>query len=170
MRGNLAGMSGHFIVCGFGRVGKDGDNVFITLSARRINPSITIVARSTSPETVAKLKIAGANRVISPSEIAGRRMAMGAQRPLAVDVFDTLSERSPHGQRIAEVVVTDDSPLCGCVVRDIHSEAGVHILAIAKRTGDLLVAPTEGEPIELGDAVMLVEPDEHLGKLEGKDA
>lgn len=170
MRGNLAGMSGHFIVCGFGRVGKDSDNVFITLSARRINPSIPIVARSTSPETVDKLKIAGANRVVSPSEIAGRRMAMGALRPLAVDVFDTLSERSPHGQRIAEVVVTDDSPLCGCVVRDIHSEAGVHILAIAKRTGDLLVAPTEGEPIELGDAVMLVEPDEHLGKLEGKDA
>ena len=231
MRGKLAGMSGHFIVCGFGRVGKevsrqleregaqfvvidnasersigradgefpmihgdatmdatlfdagvarakcllasvgkDSDNVFITLSARRINPSITIVARSTSPETVDKLKIAGANRVVSPSEIAGRRMAMGALRPHAVDVFDTLSERSPHGQRIAEVVVTDDSPLCGHVVRDIHSEAGVHILAIAKRTGDLLVTPTEGEPVELGDAVMLVGPDEHPGKLEGKDA
>lgn len=37
------------------------------------------------------------------------------------------------------------------------------VIAIAKRTGDLIVTPT-------GDGVMLVGTDGQLGKLEGKDA
>ena len=229
MEGRLAGLSGHFIICGFGRVGKevarqlaeedvefvvidteaervsqgtddghlmvvgdatedaslyqagiesakglfaavgnDSNNVFVTLSARRINPGISIVARSTSPETVQKLEIAGADRVVSPFEIAGRRMAMAALRPLAVDVFDSLSVGSGQGRRIAEVVVTGDSPIANRVVRDIISDEGVRVLAIAKKDGDLLVTPPYDTAVELGDAVMLVGPNAQLEKLEGR--
>lgn len=230
MEGRLAGISDHFIICGFGRVGRevarqlkgegvrfvvidteservaqgsedgllvlggdatkdatlfaagierakgllaavgnDSDNVFVTLSARRINPRITIVARSTLPETVHKLEIAGADRVVSPFEIAGRRMAMAALRPLAADVFDTLATGSHRGRRIAEVVVTDDSPLARHIVRDISPEEGIRVLAIAKKSGDLLVTPPDDTVIELGDAVMLVGPNALLEKLEGRD-
>ena len=230
MEGRLAGISDHFIICGFGRVGKevgrqlaeedvqfvvidneservsqgtddghlmvvgdatqdatlyqagierakglfaavgnDSDNVFVTLSARRINPGITIVARSTSPETVHKLEIAGADRVVSPFEIAGRRMAMAALRPLAVDVFDSLAQGSKHGRRISEVVVTGDSPIVNRVVRDINSDEGVRVLAIAKKDGDLLVTPPYDTAVELGDAVMLVGPNAQLEKLEGRN-
>ena len=229
MEGRLAGMSDHFIICGFGRVGNevarqlamedvqfvvidtepervsqgtedghlmltgdatkdatlyqagierakgllaavgnDSDNVFVTLSARRINPGISIVARSTSPETVDKLEIAGADRVVSPFEIAGRRMAMAALRPLAADVFDTLARGSKQGRRISEVVATDDSPIVNRVVREINSDEGVRVIAIAKKDGDLLVTPPFDTAVELGDAVMLVGPNEQLEKLEGR--
>ncbi len=229
MESKLAGLSDHFIICGFGRVGQevarqlaneavqsvvvdsspekveqgadegllmlvgdatkdatlfeggierargllaavgnDSGNVFITLSARRISPELVIVARSTSPETVDKLEIAGANRVVSPFEIAGRRMAMAALRPLAVDVFDSLAIGSRDGQRIAEVVVTADSPLARHVVREFNFKEGIRILAIAKKDGELLVTPPNDTAIELGDAVMLVGPNAQLEKLEGR--
>ncbi len=152
----------------FATVGSDSDNVFVTLSARRINPNMTIVTRSTSPETVDKLEIAGANRVVSPFEIAGRRMAMAAIRPMAVDVLDSLAQSSRHGRRIAEVLVTDNSPIANHVVRDINSDDGIRVLAIANKDGDLLVTPPYDTTVHAGDAVMLVGPNEQLEKLEGK--
>ena len=56
-------------------VDSDAENVFVTLTARVLNPSLFIVARASEPETEAKLKKAGANRVVSPYVIGGRRMA-----------------------------------------------------------------------------------------------
>jgi voltage-gated potassium channel len=141
--------------------------VFITLSARRISSELVIVARSTSPETVDKLEIAGADRVVSPFEIGGRRMAMAALRPLAADVFDTLATRSPDGRRIAEVVVSEGSPLARHAVHEFNLEEGVRILAISKKGGELLVTPANDTVIELGDAVMLVGPNAQLERFEG---
>src|SRR5215218_9848906 len=43
-------------------VSSDAENVFVTLSARKMNPSLQIVARASSDESAAKLEIAGANR------------------------------------------------------------------------------------------------------------
>jgi len=57
-------------------VGNDSDNVFITLSARGLNPNLTIVARADLEETEGKLYRAGANKVVSPYIIGG--VAYGA--------------------------------------------------------------------------------------------
>jgi hypothetical protein len=53
----------------------DPENVFVTLTARQLNPGLQIVARASEKGTEAKLLRAGADRVISPFEIAGRRDA-----------------------------------------------------------------------------------------------
>jgi len=66
-------------------VGSDVDNTYITLSARGICPNLFITTRSCSPGVEVKLKRAGANRVVSPHSIGGRRMAMLALHPAEVD-------------------------------------------------------------------------------------
>jgi voltage-gated potassium channel len=53
----------------------DVDNIFITLSARHLNSDLFLVARANHTETEAKLKRAGADRVLSPYTIGGHRMA-----------------------------------------------------------------------------------------------
>jgi voltage-gated potassium channel len=55
-------------------VNSDADNVFVTLSAREMNPNLRIVARTSSDEA-AKLEIAGADRTLSPYAVGGRRLA-----------------------------------------------------------------------------------------------
>jgi voltage-gated potassium channel len=84
-------LRGHVILCGFGRMGRhiaedlaeagvpfvvlesDAENVYTTLTAKAINPDITIVARALSDESAPKLRTAGADRVIKPYEMVGRR-------------------------------------------------------------------------------------------------
>lgn len=53
----------------------DTANVFVTLSARVLNPDLFIIARAGFFDTEEKLKKAGANRVISPYFTAGKHMA-----------------------------------------------------------------------------------------------
>ncbi|MBU1027241.1 MAG: potassium channel family protein, partial [Candidatus Margulisbacteria bacterium] len=59
----------------------DMENVFVTLSGRAANRDIYIVARASGKDAEEKLKMAGANRVISPYFISGRRMAALAIKP-----------------------------------------------------------------------------------------
>ena len=58
--------------------GDDGENVYITLTARGLNPGLHVVARASRPEAEEKLRRAGANSVVSPYSIGGRDMALTA--------------------------------------------------------------------------------------------
>ena len=58
--------------------GDDGENVYITLTARGLNPGLHVVARASRPEAEEKLRRAGANSVVSPYSIGGREMALTA--------------------------------------------------------------------------------------------
>ncbi len=58
--------------------GDDGVNVYISLTARGLNPDLHIVARASRSEAEQKLRMAGADRVISPHIIGGRQMAQMA--------------------------------------------------------------------------------------------
>jgi voltage-gated potassium channel len=53
----------------------DADNVFITLSARSLNPGLQIIARGEAPSTENKLLQAGANQVVLPAHIGAERIA-----------------------------------------------------------------------------------------------
>jgi voltage-gated potassium channel len=66
----------------------DQENVFITLTARGLNPDLFIVARSIQEGNEGKLRRAGANRVMSPYTTGGRRMAFAALRPHVLEFLD----------------------------------------------------------------------------------
>jgi len=53
----------------------DAHNIYITLSARHLSSKLFIIVRSNHDETEAKLKLAGADRVLSPYTISGHQMA-----------------------------------------------------------------------------------------------
>src|SRR3981081_3652440 len=69
-------------------VDSDERNVYIVLTARSLNPSLFIVARSSYPDSIPKLGPAGADRVVSRYATTGRRMAALALQPAVVDVID----------------------------------------------------------------------------------
>ena len=82
-------------------VDDDADNIYVTLSARVLKPDLFIVARANAEDAERKIRLAGANRVISPYTIGGRRMASLAMRPTAVEFVDTVLS-ADNGQLLLE--------------------------------------------------------------------
>lgn len=192
MERKIGGLSGHVIVCGFGRVGRhlvreldrerqdfavvdndprkieelrqlghliiagdataehvledaglrraralvaavnsDADNVLITLTAKGLNPHLTVIGRAKADENEAKLRRAGADRVIAPTTIGGHRIAQLLTRPVVTDFLDALG---PGGieYTLEEVPVVGGGPLEGHSLRDaaIRERYGCSVLAV----------------------------------------
>jgi len=147
-------------------VGSDVDNTYITLSARGLRPDLFIEARASSKEAETKLKKAGANRVVSPSSIGARRMAMLALRPAVVDFIDTVTYRRGKELQMENIAVGNNSPLVGLTVEAIRHRAKATILAISKKGGKLLANPPSKEIIEAGAHLIIIGTKEQLIALE----
>ena len=149
-------------------LGNDQDNVFVTLSARGLNCDLQIVARASRRESVTNLERAGADRVISPHQIGGTRMAMSATRPLAADFLDSvLTSSDDESQRLTEVIVTDGSPLSAGPIGETCAPVGVHVLAV-RRSGEIIIYPEKDQTCIPGDTVILVGISRNLAKFEGQ--
>ena len=62
-------------------IDSDAQNVYVILSARALNPNLLVVGRASTPSAEQKLALAGADRIVSPYTMAGRRLAELAIRP-----------------------------------------------------------------------------------------
>jgi len=149
---------------------QDANNIYISLSARNLNPNVLIVARANNDETVVKLKQAGADRVLSPYAIGGHRMANLALQPNVVDFFDTLINAGNPGLAIQEVILTARSPLIGKSIADAQNilTDGTVILAV-KKPGGLVMGSRLETCIESGDAAMVVGTPEQLSAFARKN-
>jgi len=98
----------------------DTNNVYVTLTARAMNPNIFIVARAAFQDAEPKLYKAGANRVVSPYVMAGRHMAHMAAEPMLADYLNLLFDGRQFGVRIQEIRVRDRPELAGHTVKDVH--------------------------------------------------
>ena len=67
---------------------RDASNLYVVLSARDLQPTCRLIARASSDEAAAKLRLAGATVVVSPYIAGGRVMAASALRPLAINFMD----------------------------------------------------------------------------------
>ncbi len=112
----------------------DAENVFVTLSARRLNRGLFVVARAARDSAIPKLHDAGASRVISPYTMGGLRMAESVLRPKLANFFDTITGYTSKDWDFEEAKIPKDSPLVGLSLRDskISQETGVYILAARK--------------------------------------
>jgi voltage-gated potassium channel len=145
----------------------DADSVFISLSARQFNPKLYIIARADSKSGEKKLLRAGADRVILPYEIGGKRMAMASLRPNVVD-FMTLESFGAHlGLSIEEVEIFRDAQIEGKTLKevDLRSKYGLTVIGIKKPSGDLQLHPPAGTRMDVGDILVLIGQTENLERI-----
>src|SRR5438093_7045377 len=110
-------------------VDTDATNVYVTLSARALNPRLFIVARANEEGSEAKLRQAGADRAVSPYTRAGRQIAELATRPRVADFIDFALSHGQLAFTIEELEVAADGPLAGQTVGDLANR-GIHVMAI----------------------------------------
>jgi voltage-gated potassium channel len=147
----------------------DVANVYVTLSARALNPDLYIITRSSEKDTEKKLKMAGANRVISPYLISGRRMAAWATRPVASDFLDMVMHGGESLEfNLREITVPDNSTLIdrSLAETEIRQKSGAMVLAIRKEAGSFNLQPQAGSRIAKGDIFVVIGTQEQLELLE----
>jgi voltage-gated potassium channel len=147
----------------------DVANVYVTLSARALNPSLNIIARAAQLETEKKLVMAGANRVISPYVMSGRRMAAMAVRPISSDFLDLVTHGGELEFRLYEVAVPDHSSLIEHTLAEaeIRTRSGALVLAIRKASGTFELQPHASSVISRGDILVVIGTQEQIEALEG---
>ncbi len=145
----------------------DADNVFTVLTARTLNPGITIIARANTTENERKLRIAGATHVINPYAISGYRMARQLLHPNVVEFMDVVMR---HGQvefRVEEIVVEAGSFLDGKTLAecDVRRRTGVNVLAVRRPGGSTFTNLTADFVLHAGDVLIGLGTPEQLDAL-----
>jgi len=146
----------------------DVANVYVTLSARVLNPGLSIVARAGLKDTEKKLIMAGANRVISPYFISGIRMAALAIRPVASDFLDLVTHGGQVDFSLYEITIPENSPLVHKTVAeaDVRSSSGALILAIRRNDGSFDLQPKATSVIEKNDVLVVIGTQEQFELLD----
>lgn len=147
----------------------DADNLFATLSARTLNGDITIVTRCVSDDSIEKLHYAGADRVISPYTISGRRMASFILKPGVFDYLDLVSHGTSPEYRLEELEVEAGSAADGSTIGDLDIKArtGALVVAIRKRGSDEFDNnPDKDTRIDAGDLIIALGTEGDLAGLE----
>jgi len=142
----------------------DMENVFVTLSARSNNCDIFIVARASGKNAEGKLRMAGANKVISPYLISGRRMAALAIRPVASDFLDMVMRGEHLEFSLREIHIPEKSKLVGksLAEAEVRRKSGATVLAIRKLDGGFNLQPLAGSMIDKGDVLVAVGTKEQI--------
>jgi voltage-gated potassium channel len=226
----IESLSGHFIICGFGRVGRgaalelqrsgipivvidrnearieqvlktgflglqadanrdetlreagierargliaalssDADNLFLTISARTLNPQLHIATRANEDESVAKLRRAGATYVVSPYSVTGSRLAQAMVRPHVTQFLDYATFDPAVDMGIEQIRVSAQSQFQGKAIQELtelFSQGVMTVLAIRRGAGDMIFNPTPATLLTAGDHLIVMGPTGALQRLE----
>lgn len=147
----------------------DADNLYVILTARVMKPGILLVARADQPGSEDKLEMVGADRVVSPHKIAGKRMVNLMIRPGACEFLDVVTGGNLPEFQLSELVVKGKSWFDGRTISGtrLRETTGVTILSVRKG-GDASfnLNPAADTVIEDGDVLLLIGTPEQMGIME----
>jgi voltage-gated potassium channel len=152
----------------------DKDNLYVTVTARALNPSLRIVAKAIDVKAEAKLRRAGADSVVSPNAMGGLRMVSDMLRPEVTTFLDTMLRNKEQPLRIAEIPVPASSPWVGRPIADLGL-GGRGVLLLAARApsaegGRFTYSPTDDTPVSGGSVLIVLGQPGDVGTLSAEVA
>lgn len=144
----------------------DAENVLTVLTARELNPNILIVARANSASVESKMARAGADHVLSPDAIGGRRLAIALLQPTVHDFLEKLFNIEELDVNVEQVRVAAGSVLIGQTMGVCPPRAhwGLTILAVRTPTGEFIVSPDDSRLIEAGETLIVIGAPEKIAE------
>ncbi len=149
-------------------LGSDKDNLFITLSARQLNPNLRIVARCQDARLIPKLQVAGADAVVSPNRIGGLRLASEIVRPAVVSYLDRmLRAQGERVLRFEEILVSPGSELDGINVAKLRKLRipDAQLVAMRRMDGTWMDFPQDEDMIRGGHSGVFIASLEAVSEL-----
>ena len=147
----------------------DAINIYVVLTARGINPDLAIAARAEEPSAESKLHRAGANHVLAPTALGGRRLATLLVRPaLAEYIESVLAEMHIITE---EVELEPGSSLCKISIADMQERIGPEhqgpaVLAIRPADAEEFIPhPPRSRELAPGDVLIASGREEDVDQL-----
>jgi len=145
----------------------DSDNVYVTLSARQLNPDLFVIARSGEEQAEKKMIAAGADKVVCPYRMGAHRMAQTILSPTVTDFLELTLMDTSRDIQMEEMSVDRSSKLTDVALQDsgIRQDLDLIIVAVKKAAGDMLFNPSSQTELHAGDTVITIGETENLEQL-----
>lgn len=147
----------------------DADNLFLTISAKTLNPKVHVSARANEEEAESKIRRAGADAVVAPYNFTGSRLAQSLLRPHVSQFLDFTTGSLGPEVSIEQVRVADACEYVGKSLKElshVRRDLGVMVLAIRRAKGDMIFNPGAEEVVHGGDFLIVMGENPSLRKLE----
>lgn len=147
----------------------DAENVLIALTAKGLQPGLFVVVRVKDQENEGKARRAGADRVIAPAVIGGRRIAALITRPYVVDFLDVVTHGTDIDVVLEEIVIGERSRLIGTSLRQgaVREAYGANVLAIRQASCDgFSTRPDIDHQLAAGDVLVVIGARDDLDRLQ----
>lgn len=145
----------------------DADNLFVVLTARSLNPGLTIISRAANASSEKKLRVAGVNSVVLPEQIGGAHMVKLVARH---DILEFLEHLSVHGESPTTLEEVNCENLPPNLDRktihelDIRNRCGVNIIGLKTAEGEYIINPIPETPITKGSKLFILGNPEQIEK------
>ena len=145
---------------------RDQDNLFVVISARKLNRRLKIASKAVEDNSPGKLVTAGADEVVLPDHIGGLRLASSVLYPHLVEFLENITQ-DQQGTHFAECIVQRSAPLDGIPLKNanIQEQTGLVVLAIRYTDGVFLYNPPGDKLVEAGDALLVIANQQQLRAL-----
>ncbi len=143
--------------------------MFITLTARELNPEIKIIAKATELSTEKKLRAAGANHVIMPERVGGSYIASLVTKPSVIDFLNILDGQTETEYELEEVqheVLKEEFQGLSLGEMDVKNNTGANILAFKDSDKGFIFDPNSEEKCDKGDVIILLGNKEAIDKFQ----
>ena len=147
----------------------DADNLFLTMSAKTLNPLLNVAARANEEENAAKLRRGGADSVFSPYGFTGSRLAQSILRPHVTQFLDYATLDHDADLSIEQLRIDEGSEFSQRSLRDLRElrkEYGISVLAIRRADGRMEFNPDADSEIRPGDHLIVMGRASALRELE----
>lgn len=142
----------------------DANNVFITLTARNLNPGLKIIARAEHYSSERKLLQAGADRIVMPSTIGAQQIGRLITRPHTADLLELFAEQGNVNLEIDEIPLPEGHPLVGRTIGESEANRrfSLLILAVRQPSGEMLIGAQTDYRLATGDVLIVFAKPENL--------
>ncbi|MFH0729244.1 MAG: potassium channel protein [Pseudomonadota bacterium] len=147
----------------------DAENLFVVITARRLNPALRLISKAVEEESELKIKLAGADSVVLPNSIGGLRMVSEMIRPSVVTFLDVMLRVKDRTVRIEDIRVPAGSAFDGKTLAQtgLKDTEGISILAIADgKKEKYFFNPPKSTLLKAGDVLIIMGDVEKIMKVQ----
>jgi voltage-gated potassium channel len=148
-------------------VSSEAENVFITMTARGLQPELVIISRFEDDATRHKLIRAGADHVINPYHIGSEKISQIILKPTISKILDFARQRGQFELNIDEFEIPNHNNMIGQSIREcrIRDEYNIIIIAIEKQDGSIITNPGPNYTFQAMDKIVMIANEGELESL-----